>query len=56
MVAVVIAVIVLSLALQVVDGLAFPDSLIVSLLVVNLVLNLLALQKRPNREDTTPGS
>lgn len=54
MVAVVVAVVGLSLALQVMDGLTFPTSLIVALLVVNLILSLLILQKRANIENTTP--
>lgn len=56
MVAVVVSVVGISLALQMVDGLLFPDSLIVALLVVNLALHLLALRKRANSEDTPPGA
>lgn len=56
MVATVVAVISLSLALQMVDHIPFPDSLVVALLIVNLALNLLVLRKRANSENPAPGA
>jgi hypothetical protein len=54
MVAVVVGVIGLSLAFQTVDGIPFLDSLILALLITNLAVSLLVLQKRANSEDTSP--
>jgi len=56
MVAVIVGIIGLSLGFQVVDGIVFPDSLILALLIMNLALNLLALQKRASRENPSSGS
>lgn len=56
MVAVVVGVIGLSLAFQMVDGIPFPYSLILALLVMNLGVSLIALQKRANSENPPPGA
>lgn len=51
---VIILVVALSAGLQVFEGLAFPDNLIVSLLIANVLLSLRVLRKRASSENKTP--
>lgn len=53
-VGVIILVVALSAGLQVFEGLAFPDNLIVSLLIANVLLSLRVLRKRASSENKTP--